>query len=74
MTPAIESLSCSSRATASLKAFCHAAVMVFTAAPGASKVRVTTRSSPFSKRTGIYRRSTIVAMPMPPPTHSVARP
>ncbi len=48
ITPAIASFSFCSRSTAAAKAFCHAAVMVLTGAPGASKVRVTMRSSPFS--------------------------
>ena len=55
---------------------------------GSSMVRVTMPSSPLSHlmvvlslilrspfgRRGDYRRSTTVAMPMPPPTHKVQRP
>ncbi len=76
ITPLMEAFSFARRSTVSVNAACHSAVMVLTGAFGASKVTVTIPCGSFSNLIGIrsYSRSTIVAMPMPPPTHSVARP
>ena len=88
ITPVMSSFSASRRSTVAPIDPTYASFIVLADWPGSSRVRTTMPSSPCSQRIVVLSdhvfsgssgrpgqiRSMMVAMPMPPPTHSVARP
>jgi hypothetical protein len=76
ITPVIDSRSASRRSSVSAIEVTYLSFIVFADLPGSSKVSVMMPSASRSQRiiATPYTRSMMVAMPMPPPTHNVARP